>query len=187
MPKTLAWSLQHRREGRSLYISVFHLVTVRWDLQYVIVQSIGTVLNFVADPTSILSGHFLVSDEWTLLFSVATALQDGFLPYCEPVFKRCVSLVEQEQFSHLFKASSVHLLVSNRILSVRIRIGSDPARYKLVGSGSEIILLDTFLWHIKFSSVFVLQDTQILLQLYTGTYLPVLFRKVSLQLYLSFF
>ena len=29
-------------------------------------------------------------------FSVATALQEGFLPYCEPVFKRCVSLVEQE-------------------------------------------------------------------------------------------
>ncbi|XP_076355747.1 transportin-1-like isoform X3 [Tachypleus tridentatus] len=29
------------------------------------------------------------------LSSVATALQSGFLPYCEPVFKRCVSLVEQ--------------------------------------------------------------------------------------------
>ncbi|XP_022254384.1 transportin-1-like [Limulus polyphemus] len=29
------------------------------------------------------------------LSSVATALQAGFLPYCEPVFKRCVSLVEQ--------------------------------------------------------------------------------------------
>jgi len=29
------------------------------------------------------------------LSSVATALQEGFLPYCEPVFKRCVSLVEQ--------------------------------------------------------------------------------------------
>lgn len=29
------------------------------------------------------------------LSSVATALQSGFLPYCEPVFKRCVSLIEQ--------------------------------------------------------------------------------------------
>lgn len=29
------------------------------------------------------------------LSSVATALQSGFLPYCEPVYKRCVSLVEQ--------------------------------------------------------------------------------------------
>lgn len=29
------------------------------------------------------------------LSSVATALQSGFLPYCEPVFKRSVSLVEQ--------------------------------------------------------------------------------------------
>ena len=29
------------------------------------------------------------------LSSVATALQAGFLPYCEPVFRRCLSLVEQ--------------------------------------------------------------------------------------------
>ena len=29
------------------------------------------------------------------LSSVATALQAGFLPYCEPVFQRCVSLIEQ--------------------------------------------------------------------------------------------
>jgi len=29
------------------------------------------------------------------LSSVATALQSGFLPYCEPVYRRCVSLVEQ--------------------------------------------------------------------------------------------
>jgi len=38
------------------------------------------------------------------LSSVATALQDGFLPYYEPVFKRCVSLVEQtlnQNMAHL--------------------------------------------------------------------------------------
>lgn len=29
------------------------------------------------------------------LSSVATALQSGFLPYCEPVFMRCLSLIEQ--------------------------------------------------------------------------------------------
>lgn len=29
------------------------------------------------------------------LSSVATSLQSGFLPYCEPVFNRCVSLVSQ--------------------------------------------------------------------------------------------
>ncbi|XP_048760058.1 transportin-1-like isoform X3 [Ostrea edulis] len=29
------------------------------------------------------------------LSSVATALQSGFLPYCEPVYQRCVNLVEQ--------------------------------------------------------------------------------------------
>ena len=36
--------------------------------------------------------HFLYVQ---CLSSVATALQSGFLPYCEPVFKRCVSLIEQ--------------------------------------------------------------------------------------------
>ena len=35
------------------------------------------------------------------VFSVATALQEGFLPYCEPVFKRCVSLVEQTLNAHM--------------------------------------------------------------------------------------
>jgi len=35
------------------------------------------------------------------LSSVATALQEGFLPYCEPVYKRCVSLVEQTLNAHL--------------------------------------------------------------------------------------
>lgn len=34
------------------------------------------------------------------LSSVATALQSGFLPYCEPVFKRCVSLIEQTLNQH---------------------------------------------------------------------------------------
>lgn len=29
------------------------------------------------------------------LSSVATALQSGFLPYCEPVYKRCISLIQQ--------------------------------------------------------------------------------------------
>jgi transportin-1 len=35
------------------------------------------------------------------LSSVATALQEGFLPYCEPVFRRCVSLVEQTLNQHV--------------------------------------------------------------------------------------
>merc|ERR1719495_3029287 len=37
------------------------------------------------------------------LSSVATALQEGFLPYCEPVYRRCVSLVQQtlnQQMAH---------------------------------------------------------------------------------------
>ncbi|XP_058802239.1 transportin-1 isoform X2 [Phymastichus coffea] len=35
------------------------------------------------------------------LSSVATALQSGFLPYCEPVYRRCVSLVEQTLNRHM--------------------------------------------------------------------------------------
>merc|ERR1719322_810933 len=35
------------------------------------------------------------------LSSVATALQEGFLPYCGPVFRRCVSLVEQTLNQHI--------------------------------------------------------------------------------------
>lgn len=35
------------------------------------------------------------------LSSVATALQSGFLPYCEPVYRRCVSLVEQTLQQHI--------------------------------------------------------------------------------------
>ena len=32
---------------------------------------------------------------------MATALQEGFLPYREPVYKRCVSLVEQTLNQHI--------------------------------------------------------------------------------------
>jgi len=47
------------------------------------------------------------------LSSVATALHIGFLPYCEPVFQRCVSLIEQTLtqnyvswvFHHMYSAS----------------------------------------------------------------------------------
>ncbi|KAL1110373.1 hypothetical protein AAG570_007904 [Ranatra chinensis] len=40
------------------------------------------------------------------LSSVATALQSGFLPYCEPVYKRCVSLVEQTLNQHIANTQS---------------------------------------------------------------------------------
>ncbi|XP_077285627.1 transportin 1 isoform X2 [Arctopsyche grandis] len=40
------------------------------------------------------------------LSSVATALQAGFLPYCEPVFRRCVSLIEQTLNQHIANSQS---------------------------------------------------------------------------------
>ncbi|KAJ1530932.1 hypothetical protein ONE63_005770 [Megalurothrips usitatus] len=40
------------------------------------------------------------------LSSVATALQSGFLPYCEPVYRRCVCLVEQTLNQHIANTQS---------------------------------------------------------------------------------
>ncbi|KOX67391.1 Transportin-1 [Melipona quadrifasciata] len=40
------------------------------------------------------------------LSSVATALRSGFLPYCEPVYRRCVSLVEQTLNQHIANTQS---------------------------------------------------------------------------------
>ncbi|PRD25772.1 UNVERIFIED_CONTAM: Tnpo1 [Trichonephila clavipes] len=50
----------------------------------ILYDAIGTLADSV--------GHHLNKQ---CLSSVATALQSGFLPYCEPVFRRCLSLVEQ--------------------------------------------------------------------------------------------
>lgn len=45
------------------------------------------------------------------LSSVATALQSGFLPYCEPVYQRCVTLVQktlaQAMVSHMCSTGPV--------------------------------------------------------------------------------
>ena len=52
-------------------------------------------------PPLIERWHVLRNDDKDLfpllecLSSIATALQTGFLPYCEPVFVRCISLVKQ--------------------------------------------------------------------------------------------
>lgn len=40
------------------------------------------------------------------LSSVATALQSGFLPYCEPVYRRCISLIQQTINKDLANASN---------------------------------------------------------------------------------
>ena len=41
------------------------------------------------------------------LSSVATALHSGFLPYAEPVFQRCVSLVEKTLAQSLVSTSAM--------------------------------------------------------------------------------
>lgn len=51
------------------------------------------------------------------LSSVATALQSGFLPYCEPVYQRCVTLVQktlaQAMVSHIYSAVFVAFFVAS--------------------------------------------------------------------------
>lgn len=41
------------------------------------------------------------------LSSVATALQSGFLPYCEPVYQRCVTLVQKTLAQAMVRTSSL--------------------------------------------------------------------------------
>lgn len=43
------------------------------------------------------------------LSSVATALQSGFLPYCEPVYQRCVTLVQKTLAQAMVSHISTHL------------------------------------------------------------------------------
>lgn len=40
--------------------------------------------------------------------SVATALQTGFLPYCEPVFVKCLNLIEETMKNNLVSSKVYH-------------------------------------------------------------------------------
>lgn len=46
-------------------------------------------------PAPLLLSPPLLPSSCQCLSSVATALQSGFLPYCEPVYQRCVTLVQK--------------------------------------------------------------------------------------------
>lgn len=79
---------------------------ILYDAIGTLADSVGHHLNqpqhiSVLMPPLIQKWNLLKDDDKDLfpllecLSSVATALQNGFLPYCEPVFRRCLSLVEQ--------------------------------------------------------------------------------------------
>ncbi|CAB4054006.1 TNPO1 [Lepeophtheirus salmonis] len=81
------------------------------------------------------------------LSSVATALQEGFLPYCEPVYRRCVSLVEQtlnqhmaymQNPNHLDQADKDFMIVALDLLSAE---GLDTHIESLVASSNIMQLL----------------------------------------------
>lgn len=56
------------------------------------------------------------------LSSVATALQSGFLPYCEPVYQRCVNLV-QKTLAQAMVFKKVFYLSLLGIRNIFLRIG----------------------------------------------------------------
>lgn len=60
------------------------------------------------------------------LSSVATALQSGFLPYCEPVYQRCVTLVQktlaQAMVSLICSSQPVFKAVSSSLLSLLVSV-----------------------------------------------------------------
>ena len=61
-------------------------------------SSMCSLVSVMSFAHSVSCYHLCISLVYFLfqcLSSVATALQSGFLPYCEPVYRRCVSLVEQ--------------------------------------------------------------------------------------------
>ncbi|XP_063238810.1 transportin-1 [Bacillus rossius redtenbacheri] len=83
------------------------------------------------------------------LSSVATALQSGFLPYCEPVYRRCVSLVEQTLNQHIantqhpeqFEAPDKDFMIVALDLLSGLAEGLDGHIEKLVVSSSIMPLL----------------------------------------------
>ena len=79
---------------------------ILYDAIGTLAESVGHHLNKpeyinMLMPPLIKKWNYLKDDDKDLfpllecLSGVATALQSGFLPYCEPVYRRCLSLVEQ--------------------------------------------------------------------------------------------
>ena len=84
---------------------------ILYDAIGTLADSVGSHLNRaeyidILMPPLIQRWHQLKNDDKALfpllecLSSIATALQIGFLPYCEPVFVRCIALVKQTLDSH---------------------------------------------------------------------------------------
>lgn len=79
---------------------------ILYDAVGTLADSVGSNLNQpeyinILMPPLIEKWNLLRDDDKDLfpllecLSSIATALQAGFLPYCEPVFRRCISLIQQ--------------------------------------------------------------------------------------------
>ncbi|XP_011405788.1 PREDICTED: transportin-1 isoform X2 [Amphimedon queenslandica] len=90
---------------------------ILYDAIGTLADSVGSCLNNQAYidllmPPMLQKWYSLSDDDKNLfpllecLSSVATALQSGFLPYCEPIFRRCLSLIEQTL--HMVKASQMN-------------------------------------------------------------------------------
>lgn len=58
------------------------------------------------------------------LSSVATALQSGFLPYCEPVYQRCVTLVQKTLAQAMVRCTPLFLRHTDGASCQRLMPGS---------------------------------------------------------------
>lgn len=54
------------------------------------------------------------------LSSVATALQSGFLPYCEPVYQRCVTLVQKTLAQAMVSQTTLHDLKKTHTFHINV-------------------------------------------------------------------
>uniref|UniRef100_A0A8C2AZZ4 Transportin-1 n=1 Tax=Cyprinus carpio TaxID=7962 RepID=A0A8C2AZZ4_CYPCA len=61
----------------------------------ILYDAIGTLADSVGHHLNKPSRDRMLHTNTICLSSVATALQSGFLPYCEPVYQRCVNLVQK--------------------------------------------------------------------------------------------
>ncbi|UYV65623.1 TNPO1 [Cordylochernes scorpioides] len=77
------------------------------------------------------------------LSSVATALQSGFLPYCEPVFRRCVSLVEQTLNQNLVSLHLFILMVAPMVMVLQQQANmNQPEQFEAPDKDFMIVALD---------------------------------------------
>lgn len=97
MPPLIAKWNQLKDEDKDLFPLLE--VSIFWVKIYFLMQVLSNDQNHKLNESFLATGRFKQTPKLLFFFqclsSVATALQSGFLPYCEPVYQRCVTLVQK--------------------------------------------------------------------------------------------